>query len=173
MTSYSYIKTLKFLQIILLAGYCLSIGIVLLLANLEIVPLLPEMHSNEYIDIIAIASGVAGVIAAFFLFQQLLLRVDENHSFSRKLSAFKTAFFLRLILIESVGMLSVVLFMISMNIIPIISAICIAVLLGLLKPSKNEMIKILRLSPGEQVKLNSSNTVLGDVHQQLFKHRMN
>lgn len=173
MTVQSFLKTLRFLQIVLLAGYSLAISITLLLAYLDVLPLLPELKTNEYIDIIAIASGVAGVIAAFFLFQQLLLRVDENHSFSRKLSAFKTAFFLRLILIESVGMLSVVLFMISMNINPIISAICIAVLLGLLKPSKNEMIKILRLSPGEQVKLNSSNTVLGDVHQQLFKHRMN
>jgi magnesium-transporting ATPase (P-type) len=173
MTVQSFLKKLRFLQIVLLAGYSLAISITLLLAYLDVLPLLPELKTNEYIDVVAIASGVAGVIAAFFLFQQLLLRVDENHSFSRKLSAFKTAFFLRLILIESVGMLSVVLFMISMNIIPIISAICIAVLLGLLKPSKNEMIKILQLSPGEQVKLNSSNTVLGDVHQQLFKHRMN
>lgn len=93
MTSYSYIKTLKFLQIILLAGYCLSIGIVLLLANLEIVPLLPEMHTNEYIDVVAIASGVAGVIAAFSFFNNCFFALmkttvfPENFQHSKLLSS--------------------------------------------------------------------------------------
>ncbi|MBO6794949.1 MAG: hypothetical protein JJ895_13645 [Balneolaceae bacterium] len=173
MTVQSYFKNLRFLQLILLAGYCLSIGVTLVLAFMEVVPILPKAQANEYVDIVAIAAGVSGVIAAFFMFQSLLIRVDEKHSLSRKLSSFKTAYFLRLIVIEGVGMLSVVLFMLSMNTIPLVTAIFIAILLGLLKPSKSEMAKVLRLDSGEQVQLNASSTVVGDVHQELFKNRMN
>ena len=173
MTVRTYLKNLRFLQLILLSGYCLSIGITVVLSMLEVVPLLPETSGNEYLDIVAIASAIAGVIAAFFLFQQLLLRVDERHSFSRKLSAFKTAYFLRLFVVEGVGMLSVVLFMISLNALPLICSVFIAIILGLLKPSKTEITKVLRLSTGEQVQLKASDTVLGDVHQELFKHRLN
>ncbi len=173
MTVQTYLKNLRFLQLILLAGYCLSIGVTLVLAFMEVVPILPETQANEYVDIVAIAFAIAGVIAAFFMFQSLLIRVDEKHSFSRKLSSFKTAYFLRLIVIEGVGMLSVVLFMLSMNNIPLVAAIFIAVLLGLLKPSKSEIAKVLRLDSGEQVQLNASSTVIGDVHKELFKNRMN
>lgn len=47
MTVRTYLKNLRFLQLILLSGYCLSIGITVVLSMLEVVPLLPETSGNE------------------------------------------------------------------------------------------------------------------------------
>ncbi len=173
MTANAFLQSLRILQLTLVAGYTFVLIISVVLFLIDVVPLLPELQSNMLIDIGVLALAFSGVFSSFYLFQILLLRLDESHSLTRKLSAYKTAYFLRLALIEGFGIIAVVLFMISLSTTALTVSIIIAIVLGLLKPSKKEMIKPLRLNSGEQVQLMSEQSVINDLEQEVFRNRLN
>jgi|GEM_PF-4713316 len=173
MTFNSYIKTLRFLQRTLFTGYTLAIIIAVTLYWMEIVPLLPETQDNFLIDVGIVALTFSGVFSAFYFFQTLLLRQNKRHSLARKLSAFKTTYFIRLAIIEAIGMIAIVLFIVSLSMIALMSSIIVAVILGLLKPSKKEMIRILRLTPSQEAQIMSKKAAISDIRNELFKDRMN
>ena len=173
MTGNAFIKSLRLLQLILITGYTLVIIISIALYLIEVIPLLPESQNSMLIDIGILALAFSGVFSSFYLFQVLLVRLNESYSLVRKLSAYKTAYFLRLALIEGIGVLAVILFMISLSTTALTISIIVAIVLGLLKPSKKEMVKILRLDIGQQAQLSSNQPVINDLEQEVFRHRLN
>ncbi len=173
MTVQSYLRNLKTLQIVLLSGYILAIILSVSLFLINIVPLLPGINDTTVLDIIIIALSVSGTFSSFYLFQVLLLRQSSSSSLARKLSAYKTSYFLRLAIIESVGMIAVVIFMISLSMIALTISILIAILIGFLKPSRREISRTLQLNPAEVAQINSKQTVLATIEQEIFKHRLN
>lgn len=173
MTGNAFIKSLRLLQLILITGYTFVIIISIALYLIEVIPLLPESQNSMLIDIGILALAFSGVFSSFYLFQVLLVRLNESYSLVRKLSAYKTAYFLRLALIEGIGVLAVILFMISLSTTALTISIIVAIVLGLLKPSKKEMVKILRLDIGQQAQLSSNQPVINDLEQEVFRHRLN
>lgn len=173
MTGNAFIKSLRLLQLILITGYTFVIIISIALYLIEVIPLLPESQNSMLIDIGILALAFSGVFSSFYLFQVLLVRLNESYSLVRKLSAYKTAYFLRLALIEGIGVFAVILFMISLSTTALTISIIVAIVLGLLKPSKKEMVKILRLDIGQQAQLSSNQPVINDLEQEVFRHRLN
>lgn len=173
MTGNAFIKSLRLLQLILITGYTFVIIISIALYLIEVIPLLPESQNSMLIDIGILALAFSGVFSSFYLFQVLLVRLNESYSLVRKLSAYKTAYFLRLALIEGIGVLAVILFMISLSTTALTISIIVAIVLGLLKPSKKEMVKILRLDIGQQAQLSSNQPVINDLEQEVFRHLLN
>ena len=173
MTIGEYFKKLTLLHRAMGTGTLLLIPIIFYLGNIDELPIFVETDMITTFNILVVTYSATIIPIAFFLFQNMTSKVDEQHPLAQKLEAYQKFFILRLAMIEGAVLLGLVSFMLTFSYISLVCTMIVALIFWMLTPSKKELIKALRLNESDSLTVNQDSAVVHMGVHPIFKDRMN
>jgi hypothetical protein len=112
--------------------------------------------SADPLIIIDIILPVLGIFVGNFLYKTLIAKISAESSLSQKIAAHQTASIVRFALLEGPALFSVVVYMLSGNMLfLVILAVILAYFISV-RPTRNKMIEDMKLDYNEQAELGGS-----------------
>lgn len=159
-TSSQYFRTIRILQLALVAGQVVFAGISLLLtkdgrltANTELIPIF-----NIIVPVL-VAAGIAG---SMVLFRTKVNQAKMEPELTAKMAGYRGALVLKYAMLEGPSLFAVIAYLLTGQLLYLAAPVILIILTLMQRPDKDTAIKELELDYNEQAKLDTPDDLIAD-----------
>lgn len=158
----SFFRSMKLIYGALIASSTLIAAAGIALFYLDIAPFISKVDPlNDLLGYIVIAISLMSVPAGFFFFKMIAFRNRKNPEFSTKLTTYRLAFIMRMVVFESASALAFISFILTGRMIDLTLGAFLIGFMLIMRPSETELKDEFNLSQEEFMRLEAVQSATG------------